>query len=308
MKGRIKKIKKQIPAVSLKPKIGEEHKPMSELEQWLILHLGVVLIAVGVYFFKFPNNFAIGGVSGIAVIVNAITPSLSASNINFILNNLLVLLGFFVFGKEFGFKTAYASVLLSVLIEVFSALIPLDNPLSQLPLLELMFAVILPGIGAAMLFNISASSGGTDVIAMILRKYTYVDIGRALLLSDILITLSSFIIFDVQTGLLAIFGLFSKSVIVDNVLESMNESKYFTIITEVPQPIIDFIVTDLHRGGTKLTGYGIYMSRQKTIIQVVVNNYEAVLLKNYTKKIDPNSFVLIINTSQIVGKGFHYIN
>ena len=88
----------------------------------------------------------------------------------------------------------------------------------------------------------------------------------------------------------------------------MNESKYFTIITEVPQPIIDFIVTDLHRGGTKLTGYGIYMSRQKTIIQVVVNNYEAVLLKNYTKKIDPNSFVLIINTSQIVGKGFHYIN
>lgn len=289
-------------------KIGEEHKPMTKVEEYLILHLGVILIAVGVYFFKFPNNFAIGGVSGISVVLNAWIPSLSASNLNLIMNFALLLVGVFFFGKDFGIKTAYATVLLSLLIEVFSYFIPLTKPLTNQPLLELVYAVILPGIGGGLLFNIRASSGGTDIVAMILKKYSSLNIGRALLISDISITLLSFSVFGVETGLLATLGLITKSILVDRTIESINKVKHFTIVTDKPEEILQFITKNLHRGGTKMQGKGIYLGQDKTIINVVVNSYEGVLLRDFAKKTDPHCFITILNTSQIIGKGFHYVS
>lgn len=289
-------------------KIGEEHKPMTKVEEYLILHLGVILIAVGVYFFKFPNNFAIGGVSGISVVLNAWIPSLSASNLNLIMNFALLLVGVFFFGKDFGIKTAYTTVLLSLLIEVFSYFIPLTKPLTNQPLLELVYAVILPGIGGGLLFNIRASSGGTDIVAMILKKYSSLNIGRALLISDISITLLSFSVFGVETGLLATLGLITKSILVDRTIESINKVKHFTIVTDKPEEILQFITKNLHRGGTKMQGKGIYLGQDKTIINVVVNSYEGVLLRDFAKKTDPHCFITILNTSQIIGKGFHYVS
>lgn len=289
-------------------KIGEEHKPMTKVEEYLILHLGVILIAVGVYFFKFPNNFAIGGVSGISVVLNAWIPSLSASNLNLIMNFALLLVGVFFFGKDFGIKTVYTTVLLSLLIEVFSYFIPLTKPLTNQPLLELVYAVILPGIGGGLLFNIRASSGGTDIVAMILKKYSSLNIGRALLISDISITLLSFSVFGVETGLLATLGLITKSILVDRTIESINKVKHFTIVTDKPEEILQFITKNLHRGGTKMQGKGIYLGQDKTIINVVVNSYEGVLLRDFAKKTDPHCFITILNTSQIIGKGFHYVS
>lgn len=285
-------------------KIGKEHKQMSKTSEFLLLNLGILLVSIGVYFFKIPNNFAIGGVSGIAVILGKMINFLSPANLILILNLLLLLIGFLFLGKGFGIKTAYSAITLSLLVEFYSIVFPMSKPLTNEPFLELIFSVLLPGIGAALLFNIKASSGGTDVIAMILKKKSHIDIGRAIFISDFVITCTSFYFFDTLTALCSILGLFIKSLLVDVTIENINRVKYFFIVTEKPDEITEFITTTLHRGGTRFNGEGIFAHQEKSVITVVCNNYEAVLLRDFINKYDPKAFVTIVNTSQIIGKGF----
>ncbi len=292
--------------IKLRPDIGKEHKPMTKTKEYFLLNIAIILISIGVYFFKFPNHFAFGGVSGISIIIGAVSDSLSPGTVVLILNIALLLLGFAVFGRDFGFKTAYASLLLSFLIKIYEYFIPLDGPLTSLPMLELIYAVVLPGIGAALLFNIKASSGGTDILAMIFKKFTHFDIGKALFATDIIITMMTFAIFDTQTALLSILGLFSKSLLVDVTIQNINRVKYFTIITEKPDNIIDYIIVNLHRGGSKFQVEGLYSQNKRTVIKVVVSNYEAVLLRDFIIQEDPQAFITILNTSQIIGKGFYF--
>ena len=147
-------------------------------KEYTLITLSTLLMAVGIYFFKFPNNFTFGGVTGLAVVVSQVMP-ISPSTVNFIVNLVLLLLGFLFLGKGFGVRTVYSSMLLSVALSGMEYLWPLDKPLTDDPLLELIFAIVLPGLGSAILFNIGASSGGTDVVAMILKKFTSVNIGNA---------------------------------------------------------------------------------------------------------------------------------
>ena len=177
--------------------------------EYILITASTLCMAIGIYYFKFPNNFTFGGVSGLSVVLSPFLP-ISPSSVNFIINALLLVLGFLFLGRGFGVRTVYSSTLLSVALSVLDQAAPLAAPLTDEPLLELVFAVLLPGFGSAVLFNIGASSGGTDVVAMILRKYTSVDIGRALLLSDLLITLSAFFVFDMKTALFSLLGLVSN--------------------------------------------------------------------------------------------------
>lgn len=149
------------------------------LKNFALLTGSTLIMAVGIYFFKFANNFTFGGITGFAVLVAKFTP-LSASDFSFIANMLLLIIGLFVLGKKFAAQTAYSSILLSVTLSGLERIYPMSHPLTNEPLLELIFAIVLPAIGSAILFNIGASSGGTDVIAMILKKYTSVDIGKGI--------------------------------------------------------------------------------------------------------------------------------
>lgn len=291
-----------------KYRIGKEHIPMTKTQEYILLNLGILCTAIGVYFFKLPNNFAIGGVTGIAVILGAISKILSASNYILILNIALLILGFLIFGKDFGLKTAYASVTMSLLIELFDFVFKLKKPLTDDPLLELVFAVMLPAVGAALLFNIHASTGGTDIIAMIFKKYSHMDIGKALFCVDIIITLFTFIIFNTKTALLCILGLAVKSILVDMTLENINMVKNFSIVTDKPDEIMEYIKITLHRGATLTVGTGVFSKAPKYIITCVCDGYEAALLKDFISKNDPRAFVTIINTSQILGKGFHHVD
>ncbi|WP_312640792.1 YitT family protein [Hydrogenoanaerobacterium sp.] len=276
----------------------------AKLKDFGTLNLGVLIVAAGVYFFKFPNNFSIGGVSGISVILGSMLKDFSPGTLVFILNMVLMLLGFAVFGKGFGLKTAYASFMLSAEIWVFERLFPMSHPFTDEPVLELVFAVMLPAIGSAILFNIDASTGGTDVIAMILKKYSNVNIGRALLLSDFLITIAAGAVFGVKTGLFSILGLAAKALVVDSVIESINLCKYFTIITSRPDEVINFIVKNLHRGATSMDANGVFTHENKTVILCAVHRAQAVQLRNYIRSVDAKAFILITNTSEIIGKGF----
>lgn len=275
------------------------------LKEYVLITFGVLLVVTGVYFFKFPNNFNIGGVTGAAIILSKIFGgSVSSGTIVLVINTILLIIGYIVLGKSFGNRTVYGSILLSLSLKILEILIPLDAPLTKEPVLELAFAVMLPAAGAAILFNIGASTGGTDIIAMILKKYSSIDIGRALLISDFVLTMLTFPVFGISTGLFSILGLFIKSTLVDTIIENLNLNKYFTIICENPKPICDYILSNIHRSATVIDAKGAFTDHDKKIILAVMNRSQAVQLRKFIKKADPDAFILITNTSEIIGRGF----
>ena len=278
----------------------------SNLKNFSLLTVSTLIMVAGIYFFKFANNFTFGGITGLAVTIAKFTP-LSASDFSFIANILLLIIGWIILGKTFAVKTAYSTILLSVTLSVLERVYPMSHPLTNEPLLELVFAILLPALGSAVLFNIGASSGGTDVIAMILKKYTSVDIGRGLMISDILCTLSAFFVFDVKTGLYSLLGLIMRSALIDNFIESLNRSKYFHVVCSEPKEICKFIEKELGRGATLVNAKGAFTGNNKYIILTVLSPSQAVKLRNFIKENSPGAFLLISNTSEIIGKGFHSV-
>lgn len=278
----------------------------SKLKNFSLLTISTLIMAVGIYFFKFTNNFTFGGITGIAVLVAKFLP-ISASDFSFVVNILLLIIGWIVLGKSFAEKKAYSTILLSVSLSLLERIYPMSHPLTNEPLLELIFAILLPALGSAILFNIGASSGGTDVIAMILKKYTSVDIGKGLMISDLIFTLAGFLVFNVKTGLYSLFGLIMRSALIDNFIESFNRSKYFHVVTSNATCICDFIQNDLQRGATIVNATGAFTGDDKYIILTVLSPSQAVKLRNFIKEHDPKAFLLVSNTSEIIGKGFHSV-
>ncbi|MFR9145813.1 MAG: YitT family protein [Mediterraneibacter sp.] len=276
------------------------------LKHFFLLTASTLLMAFGTYFFKFTNNFTFGGITGLAVLV-ARTGLMSAGDFNLIASMLLLIAGLIILGKEFAARTAYCSILLSVALSVMERLWPMSEPLTSQPMLELCFAIALPALGSAVLFNIGSSSGGTDIIAMILKKYSSFDIGRALMISDAVITTASFFVFDIETGLYSFLGLAIRSFMIDNFIESFNLSKYFNVVCDNPEPICDFIVHTLGRSASVCLAKGAYSGKDKYLILTALNRVQAVKLRNFIKVQDPEAFILISNTSEIIGKGFHSI-
>ena len=276
------------------------------LKHFFLLTASTLLMAFGTYFFKFTNNFTFGGITGLAVLV-AKTGLMSAGDFNLVASMILLIAGLIILGKEFAARTAYCSILLSIALSVMERMWPLSEPLTSQPMLELCFAIALPALGSAVLFNIGSSSGGTDIIAMILKKYSSFDIGRALMISDAVITTASFFVFDIETGLYSFLGLAIRSFMIDNFIESFNLSKYFNVVCDHPEPICDFIVHTLGRSASVCLAKGAYSGKDKYLILTALNRVQAVKLRNFIKNEEPDAFILISNTSEIIGKGFHSI-
>ena len=281
-------------------------KPISTLERYLLLTVGSLIMAVGIYFFKFPNNFSTGGVSGLSLILGRMLPSeiLTPSTFVLIINTALLIVGFIFLGRNFAFSTVYCSMLLSLAVNVMERFYPMAHPLTNQPLLELCFAVLLPAFGSAILFNLNASSGGTDIVAMIVRKYTSMNIGMALMVADALITVAGLFCFGIQAGLFCILGLLMKSVLVDYVMDSFRTKKCFQIITTNPDPIVEFITVNLHRGATLEDVYGAFHHERKTMIITVLTRAQALALRRFIHTNDPHAFMVITASTEIVGKGF----
>lgn len=273
-------------------------------KEFFWMNLATVMISVGVYCFKFPNNFSMGGVSGLSILLGKVLPVLSASSYNTIINVLFLILGFLMLDKSFGFRTVYCSLLSAGLIQVFSWVWPLTAPLTDQLMLELFFAVILPALGAAILFNIDASSGGTDIAAMILKKYSGLDVGTALLISDVAIAAAALFVFDVKAGLCSLLGLALKSVLVDSAIESLNRRKAFFVITSDPEHVCDYVTHTLVRGATVWTAQGAYTHDVHHVVLTVLSRGQAVALRRHLKQVDPHAFMIVANSSEIFGKGF----
>lgn len=280
---------------------------MSKLRDFLLINLGLFLVAAGIVLFKIPNQFATGGVSGIAIIIEKFLPYAPVGFLMLVINIILVIFGFLFLGRDFGWKTVYASFTLSGMVWCLEKGIVLNKPLTEDTLLELIFAILLPAVGSGIVFNLNSSTGGTDIVAKILNKYTSINIGKTLLLADFGITVMALLVFGIRTGMYSILGLILKGFIIDLVIESLNISKQFVIVSERPEEVTRFIVKELKRGATVHKGYGAYSKEEKEIITTIISRRQAIRLRRFIKEVDPKAFLSITNTSEIIGKGFRNV-
>lgn len=245
------------------------HINKRQVWEYFLITVSTFLIMIGSHYFKFPNNFTFGGITGLSVVIGKI-----------------------------------ATILLSFGLTFLDKYSPVNTPLTDEPFLELVFAIVLPSVRAAILFNIGASGGGTDVIALILKKHTSVNIGMALIWTDLLITLSTILVFDMKTFLFSLLGMVTKSLAIDNVIENINLCKYFNVVCSEPQDICNFITNTLNRSATICHAEGAFTHEQKYIVMTVLKRSQAVMLRRYVKSVEPSAFIMITSTSEIIGKGF----
>lgn len=274
---------------------------------FILLNAGLIATAMGIALFKTPNHFAFGGTSGLSIILSTLFPQWNVGFFMWIVNAALVLLGFAFLGVRSMGWTIYSSFALSFFVSLCESIWPLTAPLTHDVFLELCYAVILPAVGSAIVFNIGASTGGTDIVAMILHKYTSLEIGRALLISDLAIVLVGAYLYGPATGLYCILGMVLKTTVVDSAIESINLRKVCTVVTTTPGPVRDFIVKELHRSATEERAEGAYTHEEKWVLMTVLTRGQAQHLRRFVRRNDPHAFITIVNSSEIVGKGFRSI-
>lgn len=277
---------------------------MRSLRQYGIITISITIMAVGIYFFKFPNNFCFGGVTGAATLVAKVT-TLSTGGFTMIANLVLLAVAWIAVDKTFALRTAYASILLSLLLMFFQWIYPMDKPLSDEPILELLFAIALPAIGTALLFQTDASSGGTDILAMVLKKYAHLrDTGLALFLTDLVMIIAACFVFDIKTALYSFVGLTVKSFMIDDIIQSMTLCKSITIVCTDVEPIRNFIVQELHKGATILEARGGYTDKQKYVVLTTLTRRQAEQLRSYIHEKQLDAFLSVASTNEVFGKGF----
>lgn len=271
---------------------------------FLELNLGLILTAVALVVFKTPNHFALGGTTGLALILNTLVPALSVGAFMWILNIILVVLGL-VF---LDLRTVGWSVFASLALSAYTSLLELVWPIKVSPTgdmwLDLCFAVILPAIGSAIVFDIGASTGGTDILALILKRHTSLQIGRALMVVDVGIVVASAFLYGPRIGLYCLLGLGIKTLVVDSAIERIHLRKVCTVISRYPQQVEEFIVRELDRSATVSRGYGAYSGQCVTVLMSVLTRREAQQLRMFVRRIDPGAFMTIVNSSEIIGRGF----
>ena len=277
-------------------------------------HVGIVLLSCSLYFFLVPNHFVTGGVTGLSTILNALMPNISTATWLMGLNLLMLSLGFIFLGKSTGVWTVYCSLAYSGLMMLFEQLnlldklTPLPNTLTDEPFMELCVGILLYAVGSALIFYTGASSGGMDLVALIIQKYAKLDVGKAVLYVNMFIVIASIVVFrNVQTAILSLVGLFANAFIIDIVIDNLDSCKYFIVITEQPQLVAEYIMNTLHHGVTITDAIGAYTQAKKGMVHTVCRRYEAIRLRQAVKSIDPDAFMVVTTSSEIIGKGFRSV-
>jgi uncharacterized membrane-anchored protein YitT (DUF2179 family) len=274
------------------------------IKEYVLINIGIILVAAGIYYFLVPSNLAVGGVSGLAMILGNFFPSLPIGLLMLIMNIILFIIGFFVIGSAFGFKTIYTSLALSGLIWFFQRFFPISKPITDDLLLVLLFGIGISGIGMAIVFNQNASTGGTDIVAKIINKYFHVDMGKALLMSDFLITLMAGLTFGARAGMYALLGVIINGFVIDSVINGLNISKQVTIISSKGSEIKEFIIRKLERGVTIYDAKGAYSGQPKEVLITIMSRREFIKLRGYIMEIDKRAFITVSDVHEVLGEGF----
>lgn len=270
---------------------------------WYI-NFGLLLIALDIHLFKTPNNFALGGTSGISIITRYYFPNIRIGSLMFVLNLIFLLFGYFILGKKFVVNTIYGSFILSLMVWLLDIFLPIKSPLTSQKLMELVYSVFLPGIGNAIVFSYNSTTGGTDILGKIISKLFKIKISISMLILDFIIAFCTGLFFGVETCLFSILGVCLKSFVLDSVMESIHVFKILVIITEKSDDVKRFICDNIHRGATIHRASGAFTQKQYDVITVILSRNQAAVLQNYIKSIDPKAFISITNSSHIIGNGF----
>ena len=274
------------------------------IQEFLLITLGMIMVAAGLYFFLMPSNLAIGGANGLAIVINHWIPSISIGALMIIINIVLFILSFLIIGTGFGIKTVYAGIGTSVIVSIFEKTIPMNSTLTDDVILQLFFGVFISALGMGIVFNQNASTGGTDIIAKILNKFFGIELGKGVMLSDLIIITGAGIAFGFELGMYSLLGAIINCIVIDSTIEGMNLSKAVSIVSNSSNEIKDYIVEELERGATIYQAKGAYTGEEKDVIMTVVDRKDFIKLKNYIKEVDKNAFVTVNNVYEVLGDGF----
>ncbi|MGM0397058.1 MAG: YitT family protein [Bacillota bacterium] len=276
------------------------------IKRFMLVNLGLIIMTMGMYFFLMPSNLAVGGATGLAMILSYLIPSIPMGVILAILNIILFVIAFIVLGREFGGYTVYASLALSGMIGLFEFVIPMTAPFTDDLFINLIFGILINGVGMGIVFNQNASTGGTDIIAKIINKYTHMDIGKSLLASDFLITLFAGLVFGARLGMYALLGIVINSFVIDKMIAGFNVKINMLIISGKFEPINSYVLTEIGRGTTIYHATGGYSNQEKRIINTIVSRSEYIKIRDFVKNIDDKAFVSISYVTEVEGEGFTY--
>lgn len=271
---------------------------VSRAKDALIITFGSILAAAAIYFFMLPSHVAVGSGSALAMVLSNFVP-LPVSVINLAINAILLLMGFVLIGPEFGAKTVYTSLLIPVVMGVFEFIFPNFQSLTQDPFLDVLCYILLVGIAMALLFSCNASSGGLDIVAKIMNKYLKMDLGRAISVSGILVSLTSVLCYNTKTVVLSVLATYFGGMLVDHFIFGLNIKRRVCVISPKLNEIVDFVLHDLHSGATLNEITGAYDSTEKKEMITIVDKHEYRRLMDYIRKTDPKAFVTVYAVSEI---------
>lgn len=268
------------------------------IKETLILTAAMAIVAGAVYFFLLPSHASVSSISGLGIILSNFVP-LPLSAITMILNILLLIVGFFTCGKEFGAKTVYTSIVLPLFLALFEKIFPNIGSLTDSQELDVLCYILVVSIGLSILFNRNASSGGLDIVAKIMNKYLHMDLGKAMSLSGMCIALSAALVYDKKTVVLSILGTYFNGIILDHFIFNHNVKRRVCIITKKEEELRQFIINDLHSGATIYESIGAYNMEKRNEIITIVDKSEYQKLMNYINREDPHAFITVYTVSDI---------
>lgn len=264
----------------------------------VILTVAVAIIAAAVFFFLVPSHTAVSSISGLAIVLSNLIP-LSVSEITFVLNIGLLIVGFILCGPEFGYKTVYTSVMLPVFMRVFEMLLPNNQSLTGDQSLDVLAYILVVSIGLSILFNRNASSGGLDIVAKIMNKYLHMEIGKAMSMAGMCVALSSGLVYDSKTVVLSVIGTYFNGIVLDYFIFGQNEKKRVCIISKKEDEIRAFILNTLHSGATIYTAKGAYNMETHNEIIAIVDKQEYQKLMRFMDETDPDAFMTVYSVNDI---------
>jgi len=276
---------------------------MKKYKEYIFITFGAALVALAIQLFFIPNQIAPGGVSGIGLVINSLTPGVSVSTYVIILNVILFLLAFKLLGGGFGFKTIYASFSLSIIMWIIENIIKPQSITDDLMLASLI-GILLLGTGLGIVFNQDASTGGTDILAKILNKYMHLSMGLSMTIIDLAVVIVVAFFFGLERGLYAGLATFLNGIVINRVVGGFNEKKQVFIITGEKEKVKSYIVNEIQRGATIFSGEGGFSGAENHVIYTVLSTKEFVRLKMYLRENHPDSFVTVSSTSEVLGQGF----
>ena len=268
------------------------------IKEALILTGVMAIIAAAVYFFLVPSHTSISSMSGLGIVLTNFIP-LPLSAITMILNVVLLIIGFFTCGKEFGVKTVYTSIMLPLFLGLFEKIFPDFGSMTNSQELDVLCYILVVSIGSSILFNRNASSGGLDIVAKVMNKYLHMELGKAMSLSGMCVALSAALVYDKKTVVLSVLGTYFNGIVLDHFIFDHNIKRRVCIITQKEDALRRFIVEDLHSGATIYESIGAYNMQKRNEIITIVNKSEYQKLMNFINQEDPKAFVTVYTVSDL---------